>query len=51
MVHFYNEVTDRELYDLLTTQLQDFETMIGAVVDWMDQHPDRVSDGSAEGGS
>jgi len=50
MVHFYDEVTDRELYDLLTTHLEDFEKVIEAIVNWIDQHPDRVSDSSAERG-
>jgi uncharacterized protein YutE (UPF0331/DUF86 family) len=42
MVHFYDEVTTRELYDLLTTRLADFEAIVAAILTWVDEHPDRV---------
>lgn len=48
MVHFYGEVTDRELYALLTARLADFEAVIDAVTVWMGEHPDRVSDDPAQ---
>lgn len=43
MVHFYQEVTDSELYDLLTRRRADFDAVIREIVAWMDAHPDRVS--------
>jgi uncharacterized protein YutE (UPF0331/DUF86 family) len=42
MVHFYDEVTTREIYDLLTTRLADFEVIVAAILTWVDEHPDRV---------
>jgi uncharacterized protein YutE (UPF0331/DUF86 family) len=47
MVHFYDEVTERELFELLTTRLDDFEKVIGDVTQWMAKHPDRVSEPSS----
>lgn len=44
MVHGYNDVTTRELYDLLTRRLGDIEEMIAAIATWMAGHPDRVAD-------
>lgn len=43
MVHFYDEVTDGELYDLLTRRLTDIEDVIKEIVIWLEAHPDRVS--------
>ena len=45
LVHGYDEVTARELYELLARRLDDIEEMVTAVTTWMAQHPDRVSDG------
>lgn len=45
LVHGYDEVTARELYELLARRLDDIEEMVTAVTTWMAEHPDRVSDG------
>ena len=45
LVHVYHQVTDAELYELLTQRLGDIEEMIGAVTTWMARHPDRCGDG------
>ncbi len=45
LVHGYEEVTARELYDLLAGRLGDIEEMVTAVTTWMAEHPDRVSEG------
>ena len=43
MVHFYDEITDQELYKILTDELGDIENVIVAVTDWLRAHPDRMS--------
>jgi len=42
MVHFYDEITDAELYQILTKEIGDVETVMVAVTDWVAAHPDRV---------
>ena len=43
LVHFYDEIGEGELYDILTTNLGDFGTIIAAVTAWMTAHPDRIA--------
>jgi uncharacterized protein YutE (UPF0331/DUF86 family) len=45
MVHFYDEITDAELFRIVTQELGDLEGVISAVTGWMLAHPDRVADG------
>jgi uncharacterized protein YutE (UPF0331/DUF86 family) len=42
MVHFYDEVTPAELYQILTHHLGDFETILGAIFSWLRQNPQRL---------
>jgi uncharacterized protein YutE (UPF0331/DUF86 family) len=42
LVHFYDEVSDRELYDICTVQLGDIETILAAVIQWTREHPDMI---------
>ena len=42
MVHFYDEITDAELYQILTKEIGDVENVMVAVTDWVAAHPDRV---------
>ena len=44
LVHVYHEVTAPELYELLVRRRADIEEMLGAIIDWMAAHPDRVAD-------
>jgi uncharacterized protein YutE (UPF0331/DUF86 family) len=44
MVHFYDEITDEELYRILTGELGDIEDLVAAVIGWLAANPDRVSD-------
>lgn len=44
MVHFYDEVTDQELFDILTSELGDVEAVLTTVTGWLGDHPDRVSE-------
>ena len=45
LVHGYDEVTARELYDLLAGRMADIEEMVATIATWMAEHPDRVSQG------
>jgi len=42
MVHFYDEISDRELYQICTHQLGDVERVLDAILAWLRSHPDRV---------
>lgn len=44
LVHMYDEVTEPELYDVLTLHLADIPEIVDAVTAWMAAHPDRVTD-------
>ena len=44
MVHFYDEITDAELFRILTTELGDIEAVVSAITNWMAAHPDRVNE-------
>lgn len=43
MVHFYDEISDEELYGILSRELRDVEDLIAAITDWLKAHPDRVA--------
>lgn len=45
MVHFYDEITDAELFDILSSRLSDIEDVIEAVIAWIAAHPDRIATG------
>jgi uncharacterized protein YutE (UPF0331/DUF86 family) len=42
LVHFYDMVTDPELYTLCTQRLGDVERVLGGLHRWIVQHPDMV---------
>lgn len=42
LVHFYDEVTDLELYRILAEQLSDVEAVSDAFRRWMADHPEMV---------
>lgn len=44
MVHFYDEITDQELFNIVTTELGDIEAVVSAVTKWLAAHPDRVTE-------
>jgi len=44
MVHFYDAVTDDELFRILTGEIDDVQTVVAAVTKWLSDHPDRVAD-------
>ena len=43
MVHFYDEITDEELFGILTGQLGDIEENISAVTSWLAANADRIA--------
>jgi hypothetical protein len=44
MVHFYDEMTDAELFGVLSTQLGDLEDVVTGISRWMATHPEHVAD-------
>jgi uncharacterized protein YutE (UPF0331/DUF86 family) len=42
MVHFYDEVSDRELYEICTRQLGDVESLLEALLEWARRHIEKV---------
>ncbi|MCP3958425.1 MAG: DUF86 domain-containing protein [bacterium] len=44
MVHFYDEVTAEELYEILTEHLGDVEAAVAAIQVWMAENPEMVDE-------
>lgn len=44
MVHFYDEMTDAELFGVLSTKLGDLEDVVTGIARWMATHPEHVAD-------
>lgn len=42
LVHFYQEVSDRELHEICTSQLDDPEEILKAILDWIKAHPEKL---------
>jgi len=42
MVHFYHEISNEEIYNLCTTNIKDIETILQAILDWLQENPDKV---------
>lgn len=42
IVHFYDRVSEAELYELCSSQLTDFEVVLGGLHRWIRDHPDRI---------
>lgn len=42
MVHFYHEITHKELYLLCTQNLRDIETIMETMVFWLRENPDKL---------
>jgi len=45
LVHFYDEVSHEELYEICSKQLGDVEGVLNAILKWLRDHPDAI-DGS-----
>ena len=42
LVHFYDAVSDHELYDICTMQLGDVEKVLAAMIRWIREHPEKI---------
>lgn len=42
MVHFYHEISQRELYDIVTMELGDVDRALEAILDWLRNHPEMI---------
>jgi uncharacterized protein YutE (UPF0331/DUF86 family) len=42
MVHFYDEITEAELFGILTIELGDIETSMAAITEWLAASPGRM---------
>jgi uncharacterized protein YutE (UPF0331/DUF86 family) len=42
LVHFYHEVSERELYEICTGQLGDVEGILTVVLEWIRAHPEKI---------
>jgi uncharacterized protein YutE (UPF0331/DUF86 family) len=43
LVHFYHEVSDLELYEICTARLGDIESLLEAMLRWINAHPERLN--------
>ncbi|MFH0788206.1 MAG: DUF86 domain-containing protein [Pseudomonadota bacterium] len=42
MVHYYQEISNQELYEILTKDLKDIEELLSGILKWIQDHPERV---------
>ena len=42
MVHFYQEISNRELYEICSHQLGDVETLLNVLLKWVSEHPEKI---------
>lgn len=42
MVHFYAEISDEELFGILSREITDIEDLVAAITGWLNAHPDRL---------
>lgn len=42
MVHYYIEISDKELYSICTTQLSDIESVLTEIIRWVEKNPDKI---------
>jgi uncharacterized protein YutE (UPF0331/DUF86 family) len=42
MVHFYQEISNRELYEICSDELKDVETLLNVLLKWVDDHPEKI---------
>jgi len=44
MVHFYDDITPAELYEILTKERGDVDAVLGAILAWLADHPEASTD-------
>lgn len=42
MVHFYHEITEKELYQICPQELSDIENLLNSLLRWMKDHPNMI---------
>jgi len=42
MVHFYQEISTRELYEICTGDVKDINEVLAEMLQWVNDHPDKV---------
>jgi uncharacterized protein YutE (UPF0331/DUF86 family) len=42
MVHYYQEISGRELYEICTRQQGDLEALLAALLRWLNAHPEKI---------
>ena len=42
LVHFYDEVSENELFEICQNRLGDIEMLIEAILEWIRTHPDKI---------
>jgi uncharacterized protein YutE (UPF0331/DUF86 family) len=45
MVHFYQEISNQELFEICTKDLNDVETLLSSILKWVKGHPELVDQG------
>ena len=42
MVHFYQKVSEKELYDICTRDINDIESILNVMIQWVKDHPEMI---------
>ena len=42
LVHFYDEISENELFEICQNRLGDIEMLIEAILEWIRAHPDKI---------
>ena len=42
LVHFYHEVTETELYEICTSEVEDVAAVLAAILAWIEAHPEEI---------
>jgi uncharacterized protein YutE (UPF0331/DUF86 family) len=42
MVHFYQEISNQEFYEICSHQLMDVESLLNALLKWVNDHPEKI---------
>ena len=44
MVHFYHEISDKELFEICSSQLSDITYVVEAIKKWVNNHPELIDE-------
>ena len=42
LVHYYQEISNQELYDICNSRLDDIEELLAVILKWIIDHPDKI---------